>query len=87
MDDSDRREPDATPDDRRPSGRIIDVSGERPVIVEDEAGFPYISSGAKRIRIYTATGGARTCIIPLIVILLLLCCTCIAVWTLTDNIF
>jgi hypothetical protein len=85
MDDSERRDPEVR--DRQPAGRIIDVSGERPVIVEDEASFPYFSSGVERMRVYTATGGARTCAIPLIVILLLLCCGCVAVWSLTDNLF
>lgn len=85
MDDSERQDRDAA--GRRREERIIDVSGKEPVIVEEESGFPYISSGAERIRVYTATGGARTCAIPLIVILLLLCCSCIGIWSLTDNIF
>ncbi len=86
MDDSGRREPDHL---RQPDrGRIIDVSGDDPVIVTDEGSdSPSIFSNAERIRVFTTTGGARTCAIPLIVILILLCCSCIAVWSLTDNIF
>lgn len=85
MDESGRRDPESA--NRPGEGRIIDVSGKDPVIVEDDSGFPYISSGAERIRVYTATGGARTCVVPLIVVLLLICCSCIAIWSLTDNIF
>jgi hypothetical protein len=84
MDESERSNREATD---RPAGRIIDVSGDRPVVVEEESGFPFVSSGAERIRVFTASGGPRTCAIPLIVILLLLCCSCIAIWSLTDNIF
>ena len=85
MDESERRNREAA--ERPGTGRIIDVSGDRPVVVEEESGFPFVSSGAERIRVFTASGGPRTCAIPLIVILLLLCCSCIAIWSLTDNLF
>ncbi|MEZ4522667.1 MAG: hypothetical protein R3A46_13625 [Thermomicrobiales bacterium] len=86
MNSTDRRDHDNGDEERHE--RIIDVSGTEPMVVEDEdTGYPYLSQGTERVRVFVAGGGARTCAIPAILILLLICCSCIAFWSLTDNLF
>lgn len=85
MNDSER--PECGDDDRPQPERVIDVSGRDPVIVEDNTGYPSFAGGTERVRVFVASGGRKTCAIPLALILLLLCCSCIVFWTLTDNLF
>lgn len=75
------------PDRGRQSERdrtIIDVSGERPEVVEHDENAEAFHS---QIRVYTARGGPAGCIIPLALLALLLCCSCIGVWAIVDNLF
>jgi len=86
MNDSER--PERPPEEEQPQPeRIIDVSGQDPVVVEDDAGYPFFTGGTERVRVFVASGGTRACAIPLALILLLLCCSCIVFWSLTDNLF
>lgn len=74
-DDAEEREPDRT---------IIDVSGDRPEVVESEDDSqPFYS----QVRIYTARGGRGSCLIPLVLLGLLLCCSCVGAWAIADNLF
>lgn len=83
-------EPPDSERDRSPSPRsdqdretVIDVSSDEPEIVgEERAG-----SGFSNVRVYVAQGGAKTCLIPVGLFLLLLCCACIGFWAVTDNLF
>lgn len=62
---------------------IIDVSSDRPEIVGEERP----DHGFSNVRVYVAQGGAKTCLIPVGLLLLLLCCACIGFWAVTDNLF
>ena len=73
-----------------PREQIIDVSGHDPVIVEsvdDEADFPFASYAPERVRVFAASGGSRACVIPILFIVLTLCCACIGFYAVADNIF
>jgi hypothetical protein len=39
------------------------------------------------VRVFTTRGSARTCAVPVILILLLICCACVGLWVLVDNFF
>ncbi len=67
--------------------RIIDVSSDDPIVVENEAQFPFSGYAPERLRVFVAGGDRRTCAIPIILILLALCCACVGFWVLADNIF
>lgn len=83
----DSEQPEHNAGDRSQPERVIDISGEDPVVIDDESGYPSFAGGAERVRVFVAGGNSRTCVIPLLVILLLLCCSCIVLWSLTDNLF
>lgn len=85
MTDSER--PDHDSDRRSHPERVIDVSGHEPVVVEEDPAYPTFAGGTERIRVFVASGGRKTCVIPILAILLLLCCSCIVFWSLTDNLF
>lgn len=85
MTDSER--PDHDPDRRANPEQVIDVSGREPVVVEEDSAYPSFAGGTERIRVFVASGGRKTCAIPILVIFLLLCCSCIVFWSLTDNLF
>jgi hypothetical protein len=74
-------------DEQRPGKRIIDVSSREPVIIEAGERAPFFAGGAELVRVFTSRGSARTCAIPVILILLLICCACVGLWVLVDNFF
>jgi hypothetical protein len=86
-DERDERDLNGDEEDPRERRRVIDVSDREPVVVEREPEFPFAGYAPERMRVYVAQGGRRACAIPLILILLILCCACISFWILTDNLF
>jgi hypothetical protein len=74
-------------EERESGERIIDVSSREPMIVEDDERAPYFARGPERVRVYVASGGARTCVVPIALVLLLICCACAAFWIAADNFF
>jgi hypothetical protein len=83
-----RSEEDAAQDP--PHEQIIDVSGPDPVIIErteDEPEFPFATYAPQRLRLLVAGGVTRNCTIPILFILLSLCCGCIGLYAIIDNFF
>jgi hypothetical protein len=81
------------------SETIIDVSsGEPQIVVRDEpgttgwpgafAGFPFGGDGGDvRGRTIVMRGGGRSCLIPLLLLGLLTCCSCWLIWQGFDSVF
>ena len=89
-DTGDHNSPDSDDRSDSPREQIIDVSGGDPVIVdsaEDAADFPFAGYAPERVRVFVASGGNRACAIPIVFILLTLCCACIGLYAVADNIF
>jgi hypothetical protein len=82
-------------DAERADETIIDVSsGEPQIVVRDEprsTGFPFGGFGTfgdnVRGRTVVVRGGGRACLIPLIVLGLLACCSCWLIWQGFDSVF
>jgi hypothetical protein len=90
MHDADDRNRSTSDDEEHPPPRrevIIDVSEREPVVVEREPEFPFAGYAPERVRVFVAGGNRRTCAIPIILILLALCCACLGFWVVADNLF
>jgi len=85
MSDFDERDRYEDEDDLRPRRRVIDVSEGDPVVVEQE--FPFAGYAPERVRVYVSRSSRASCAIPLVVVLLVLCCGCVGFWVLADNLF
>ena len=72
-------------DDPYPRRRVIDVSDSEPVVIEQD--FPVAGYAPERVRVYVARGGRASCAVPVVVVLLLICCACLGFWVLADNLF
>lgn len=70
--------------DEHPDRTIIDVSGDRPEVVESEEDAGTLHT---QVRVFTARGGPAGCVIPLALLALLLCCSCVGAWAIVDNLF
>ena len=82
---SGQQRPPGEHDNQLERDRVIDVTGEQPVVVEESGGFSTFTESADRVRVFVASGDRRTCAIPIIVIILMTCCSCIVLWSLADN--
>lgn len=76
---------DQEPGEIRPGGRIIDVGGDQPEIIEPGQQQPsgYIGQG----RIFVTRTSGWGCLIPVLVVVLLLVCMCMAGWVIVDLAF
>lgn len=73
------------PEAFRPGGRIIDVGGDQPEIIEPGQRQPsgYIGQG----RIFVTRTSGWGCLIPILILILLLICACMTGWVLIDQAF
>jgi hypothetical protein len=71
-----------------PQGTIIDVSGDQPEVIEREpAPGTFFGRQTGEVRFWVAQSGPRGCLIPIGVVLLLVCCSCVGAWVLFDSLF
>lgn len=71
-----------------PQETIIDVSGDQPEVLEREpAPGMFFGRQSSEVRVWVTQSGPRGCLIPIAVVLLLICCSCVGIWVLFDNIF
>lgn len=76
--------------ERREQDTVIDVSGDRPELVQDEdeaASGGFVETRVGHARVYVARGNQRACLIPLAIVVLVLCCACLGFWGAVDSIF
>ena len=67
---------------------IIDVTGDQPEFVERELPpSTFFGRQTGEVRVWVAQGGTRGCLIPIGVVLLLLCCSCVGFWVIFDSLF